>query len=150
MLVILTTLIFYTIISVNALEQPIDIEGEGNRSPASKVAPAPFQNSDIERTLENGKVQKFDGNKYKIVPRGKKGKRAPAIVPHKYRVSLLAGRGPLGNIREEETDVHTDQDFILGLQGMADISGVESDISTHVLLQVQTNKSALIGIGVGF
>jgi hypothetical protein len=39
---------------------------------AAEKAPKPFNDSNIERKLKDGSTQKFDGNKYKIVPRVKK------------------------------------------------------------------------------
>jgi hypothetical protein len=45
---------------------------------AADKAPAPFQNSKIERKLDNGKVQEFDGNEYEIVKRHKPHKKVAA------------------------------------------------------------------------
>ena len=47
------------------------LEPEERAFASSDKAPAPFTDSDIKRTLKDGKVQKFDGNKYMIVRRGK-------------------------------------------------------------------------------
>src|SRR5882672_3381683 len=47
---------------------------------AEEKAPAPFQDSAIERTMKDGTVQKFDGDQFMIVPRTKK-KSVPKVVP---------------------------------------------------------------------
>lgn len=79
---------------------------------AEDRAPEPFTDSTINRTLEDGTVQKFDGNKYKIVRRKRTNERKKRTEKIKVirttqkivrikptpnnNVSLFTGYGPLG------------------------------------------------------
>lgn len=118
---------------------------------AEETAPKPFQNSDIERTLENGKVQKFDGDKFKIVPRVKKVVKKTKAKPKKKakaknRTSILVGHGALGNLRANGNRVETENGAVIGLQYMRDFT--EDDY--HLLIQVQTNYTVSVGVGLDF
>lgn len=115
---------------------------------AEDKAPAPFQNSDIKRTLEDGKVQKFDGDKYMIVRRGKK-KTPKVIVKEKkvYKknaVKLYLGYGPndldKGNNR---ADLDSDPFIGVGYQRM-----LNEDFSIEAI--GTTNESLMIGGGYHF
>lgn len=115
-------------------------------------APKPFQDSDIKRKLDDGTVQKFDGNKYKIVPRHGKKKAKPVAKKQKddcgcsNRVSMLAGYGALGNLKADETSVRTENGLVLGLQYMRDFK----DDGFHLLIQAQTNETFSVGAGIDF
>lgn len=74
-------------------------------------------------------------------------------VTLKNRVSLLAGRGPLGNLKEtyfvNRTQYQTENNLVLGLQYMRDFSE-GTEVNWHGLIQVQSNKSVSLGVGLGF
>ena len=115
------------------------------------VSAADFGGSKIERQLKNGKLQKFDGNKYMIVRKGskRKVKTFTRYVVRKIKrnhFSLLAGRGPLGNLKISDLRVKTEQGAVLGLQYMRfGRSGGKS-----FSIQALTNKTLMLGVGVGF
>lgn len=127
------------------------------------TAPAPFKDSAIERKLKNGKIQEFDGDKYMIVRR-RKYKKEPKPAPivknykgesHRNRVSILAGESPSGNLNCNSTSCSTEREAHLGLQYMRDFTEAvdykdRSDFSVHGLIQVQTNESIYLGLGLGF
>lgn len=75
------------------------------------------------------------------------------LVSHRNRVSVLAGRGPMGNIKESGAGTsrkfETEQDLVLGLQYLRD-EDVDEDGSWHWGIQGQTNKTFLIMLGVGY
>lgn len=125
--------------------------------PVVNEAPKPFKDSDIQRKLKNGKTQKFDGDKYMIVRRRKytkkkEVKKAPVKAEsHRNRVSVLAGQSPSGNLDCNTTRCRTEREMHLGLQYMRDFNdSTEDGLSVHGLIQVQTNESVYLGIGVGF
>lgn len=132
--------------------------------------PEAFKDSDIVRETKDGKKIKFDGNKYKIVPRtqkktvkvkSKKRFRPVLIrdrdvvrnVTHKNRVSLMATYGPTGNLdcnqNSNLVSCNTDNELNLGIQLMRDLK-TRDNYSVHGLIQGQTNKTIGIGLGVGF
>ena len=118
-------------------------------SAKAEEAPAPFQNSGIERKLENGKVQKFDGNKYKIVRRNAKRKAPKVIVKEKrvYKknaVKLYLGYGP-NDLNRNNNTVELDSDPFLGIgyQRM-----LNEDFSIEAI--GTTNESLIIGGGYHF
>jgi len=127
-------------------------------------APAPFKDSAIKRKLKDGTMQEFDGDKYKIVRRTKKTKikkeRPPVTtivvekpVHFKNRISVLAGFGALGNLKENDNaflrGFETEQGLVMGLQYQRDLR-IREDYSLHGGVQVQTNKTLSIMGGVGF
>ena len=123
---------------------------------AEEKAPKPFQNSDIKRTLEDGKVQKFDGDKYMIVRRGKKKKPKAKVVAkpcpkcekpeiRRNRVGLLLGRGASGDLNQEGNRVFTEHEPMMGLQYQRLLN---DRISIGV--QVQTNETFSGSVGVDF
>lgn len=127
---------------------------------AAEKAPEPFQNSSIERKLENGKVQKFDGNQYMIVPRQKakvkpvaKTSPAPAPktivkkVPHpKNRVTIYGGMGP------DDIELNTGGDSAR-LEREAQLGiGYSRRITerVHVDVIIISNETYMGGVGVNF
>lgn len=119
----------------------------------TEKAPDPFTDSKIERELDDGTLQKFDGNRYMIVRRGAKkkkpGVKESKVKQFKNRVSLIGSYGSLGNIKEENNTARTEQGLVLGIQLMRDIK-TEEDYSLHILIQGQTNKTFSGGFGIGF
>lgn len=123
-------------------------------------APKKFKDSDIKRVLKDGSVQKFDGDKYKIVRRvhrhTKKTQTRQVVIKEpryfKNEVSLLAGFGALGNL-VEQTDtfrtVSTEQGLVLGLQYQRSIKQRE-DYEITLGIQAQTNKTFSGMVGIGF
>ena len=114
-----------------------------------------FKDSDIERTLKDGSIQKFDGDKYMIVPRVKKKKKKKVVKTTKVvekqkvyrnRLSFLGGYGSLGNLKVSGTEARTENGVVLGIQYMRDFK----DDKLHLLIQVQTNETVQIGGGVRF
>lgn len=127
----------------------------------AQVAPAPFQNSDITRVLEDGTVQKFDGNLYKIVPRTPKKKMdlTPGTVTvtknietpsvNKNRVTIYGGVGP-SEIGVSRIDAQTLRVSIenRALLGVGYSRSVTKDISLDII--GLNNDTVLGGIGLGF
>lgn len=124
---------------------------------ADDKAPAPFEDSDIERVLKDGKVQKFDGNRYKIVPRKKNDDSKPKVKtkivkvtkkvvrlrePPKNSVSAFTGYGPSG-LDREGTTVRTERDIVFGI-------GYDRRINTGSSLRVIGISNGTIMGGVGF
>lgn len=118
----------------------------------AEETPSKFKDSDIKRKLKDGKVQTFDGNKYKIVPRGVKSK--PIVVTKtivkkakikKNRVSLLAGASPSGKLERDGNEVSTESNLNIGLQYQRLIND-----NVSIGIQVQTNESVLGSIGLDF
>lgn len=119
---------------------------------AEEKAPKPFTNSNIERKLENGKLQKFDGNKYMIVKRGTKTKPKVKVVvkeklvQKKNAVKLFIGHGPENDItRESQNRVSLERDAFLGI-------GYQRMLNEEFSLEVigTTNESLMIGGGFHF
>ena len=121
-----------------------------------KKAPAPFQNSDIKRTLEDGTIQKFDGDEYMVVKRGKKRKPLPPVIitqtkkiylkraKRKNNLMLHAGYAPIG-LSVHRYTVRAQRDVVLGL-------GYSRDFNDAFRGQVQilTNGSIIGGIGFNY
>ena len=120
-------------------------------SASGEKAPAPFQDSEITRELEDGKTQKFDGNKYMIVRRGAKKKPVKAkvvekkVVKYKNRINLLAGNGPSGDIDVVGTRASTEHEPIVGLSYQRLLNERLS-----IGIQVQTNETVLGSVGLDF
>lgn len=115
---------------------------------AEEKAPAPFQNSAIERKLENGKVQKFDGNQYMIVRRGTKTEPKVIVkekkVYKKNSLKLYVGYGP-NEVEQDGINAKLDSDPLLGV-------GYQRMLNEDFSLEVIgiTNESLLIGGGYHF
>lgn len=121
---------------------------------ADDKAPKPFDDSNIERTLKDGKVQKFDGDKYMIVRRGQKPKPKPepkACIKceeprlKRNRLSVLGGSGPSGDLNKEGSRVSTEHEPFVGLQYQRLIN---ENLSLGI--QVQTNESVAGSVGWDF
>ena len=105
-----------------------------------------FRNSDIERTLNDGTVQKFDGDEYKIVRRHQKKaveKKPEPEVELRTRAAILVGYGSMGNLRQSGDRIETQNGPVLGLQLSDDVTE-----DSHLLIQVQTNETFSLGLGV--
>lgn len=116
---------------------------------AQDNVPESFKDSGIKRKLKNGIVQKFDGNKYKIVPRKTKPRKPKIVVEEKkvYKknaVKLFLGYGP-NELERNGNTVELDRNPFVGVgyQRM-----LNEEISVEV--QVHTNESAIIGGGFHF
>lgn len=123
---------------------------------AEDKAPAPFTDSHIERKLEDGKIQKFDGNKYKIVRRGvKKKKPAPKVVTvtktivkkapvKKNRVRLMVGYGP-NELRSSPNRADLDYDPVMAVGYSRQLDDTFSFEATAI-----SSETYMLGVGVGF
>lgn len=70
-------------------------------------------------------------------------------VSRKNSVNLLVGYGALGNLRETPEKVYTENGPVVGLQYMRVLR--ESNKSQlNGLIQVQTNRTLSLGVGLGF
>ena len=65
--------------------------------------------------------------------------------PNKNRILILAGRGPQGNLKTTSNGIETEQNLVMGLQYVRDIN-----TDTNLSVQIQTNKTLLMGIGLNF
>jgi len=131
------------------------VEKEDVRGTASEEkAPKPFEDSDIKRELKDGKVQKFDGNKYMIVRRGAKKKKPVTktitVVKKqprkKNRLTLYVGSDP-NDLETNSTNdkVILDKD---GLWGVGYTRNLNETI--HLDAVILTNETVMGGIGVSF
>lgn len=115
-------------------------------------APKPFQNSSIERKLEDGKVQKFDGDEYMIVKRD--SKKQPTVVEkvvvvekptyNKNAVKLFLGRGP-DDLKTNGSSVELEKNPFLGI-------GYQRMLNQKFSVELigTTNQSLMIGGGFHF
>lgn len=130
-----------------------------------KKAPAPFQNSDITRKLEDGTLQKFDGDEYKIVKRNQKPVKPKVKVikervevtktvvkikpPKKNRITLYGGVGPNEldgrRLNDSTTRVELDNEAVFGV-------GYSRRLNDTLSLEVMglTNETVLGGVGLEF
>lgn len=112
---------------------------------AQEKAPAPFDDSSIKRRLKNGKLQKFDGNKYKIVKRRKtKSKTKKQVKTKKNAVKLFLGYGP-DDLDKEGNRVELDRNPFLGI-------GYQRMLNKEFSVEAigTTNESLMIGGGYHF
>jgi hypothetical protein len=134
---------------------------------AGEKAPAPLTDSTIERTLDNGQVQKFDGNEWMIVKRGPKKKKAvvvpsapvaPTVItktviekakPRKNRVSLLAGRSAKEGLSVQNNSTSAEIESKVGA-----VVGVQYQrlITERISIgaEVLSSKAALVNVGYEF
>lgn len=135
-----------------------------NRIPAHHVpTPKPFEDSDIERKLKDGTVQKFDGDEYMIVKRthshAKKKQALPVVqyvdrevkTSRKRRISVFVGHGPTDNlevIRNNNGSASVQNDT--GMVGTAQYQQVFNEKGWNWGVQLQTNETVSIGIGKDF
>ena len=76
-------------------------------------------------------------------------------LKQRNRISILGGYGVLGNLKHEIDSnnnyrVRTEAGPVLGAQYMRDFGSSDSRFSKHFLLQIQTNDTAMLGVGFGF
>jgi hypothetical protein len=76
-------------------------------------------------------------------------------IVRKNIISLLGGVGPKGNLRENFIpnghEVTTDNGLVVGLQYTRDLYQFKNDnMAITGSIQVQTNRTALVGVGVEF
>lgn len=150
-------------VSANELD---DIEMAMERKLAH-VEPTPdyFKDSNIKRRLKDGSIQKFDGDKYKIVPRAHTHKKPaprpvccqfkplPAKKQFRNRVNLIVGYGARGTLMETRepgyVGYRTENGGVAGLQYLRDVS-VREDYAWTIGVQAQTNRTFSVMGGVGF
>ena len=119
-------------------------------SGVSVMATPNFHDSKIIRKLENGKVQKFNGNDYKIVPRKPTRKKAKRIKNH---VVLLVGFGPQGTLTNQVNNgiaIISNKNSIIGAAQYIREVWHNDKFGVDASLQLQTNRTGLIGVGIGF
>jgi hypothetical protein len=121
--------------------------------------PKVFEDSNIERKLNDGTVQKFDGDKYKIVRRGFKAKPQKTKIVEKTRivektvykkneVRLLGGSGPKGievNSAPGGVTVDEERGLILGL-GYSRMLSHDFSLGADVF----NNETVLLELGFHF
>lgn len=124
---------------------------------AEDKAPVPFDDSDIERTLKDGRVQKFDGNEYMIVKRGTKKEKPKVIVKtvtvkqkkRLNRISLLMGSAPNSHLEKSSTEnsakIEHKHQAEFGVQYQRLLNDRVS-----VGIQIQTNESVFGSVGYDF
>lgn len=111
-------------------------------SPLEAKVPKQFKGSKVYRKLKNGKLQKFDGNKYMIVKRGVK---RPS---RKNKIKAYLGYGAHGydvTLAEKNTVVRDDFKPLIGV-------GYERRLSPEYSVEVigTTNETLLLGVGYSF
>lgn len=129
----------------------------------AEEVPSYLKDGVITVTLKDGKVYTFSANEYKVVKRGAKAKpiakvekseqqqapAAPAQESHKNRISLLVGHGLTGKMNlssgPSTVDVQQDRDVIGGVMLQRDLNK-----DYHLIGGALTNKTFLLGVGVGF
>ena len=127
--------------------------------------PARFKDSKIRRKTKDGRMQEFDGDRYKIVPRTQKRykkkvqKRVirPVIVNEKKRhnVSLLAGIAPRSDFKRRDisanrVEVEHGSKLHFGLSYSYDLLEINDDLDLSVGGLIQTNESIMGSIGLSF
>lgn len=116
---------------------------------ADDKAPAPFTDSGIKRKLKDGRVQKFDGNKYKIVRRGVKSKPKVVVkekrVYKKNTVKGFLGYGPNDLDRVNSNRVDLEFSPFVGVGYQRHLNG---EFSIEVI--GTTNESLMLGGGFSF
>lgn len=107
-----------------------------NYASAKELAPKPFQNSDIKRTLEDGTVQKFDGNEYMIVKRGnKKPKVVVSVKPEPHCVVPVEALNAAGRLVEQilkNQEALNRKNRISLLAGFSPENNLDLDLSSGV------------------
>lgn len=128
----------------------------------AEEVPSYLKDGVITVTLKDGKVYTFSANEYKVVKRGAKAKpiakvekseqqapAAPVQESHKNRISLLVGHGLTGKMNissgPSTVDVQQDRDVIGGVMLQRDLNK-----DYHLMGGALTNKTFLLGVGVGF
>jgi hypothetical protein len=122
--------------------------------------PKVYKDSNIRRKLKDGKIQEFDGDKFKIVPRSQtrykkvveKKMVKPVIIKKskKNNITLLAGHAPDAGLRKNGNKVSHDHGTVLGLQYTRDVLELNKNVDLSLTGQVQTNESFFGGIGLSF
>jgi hypothetical protein len=117
---------------------------------AQDKTPESFVDSNIERKLKDGTVQKFDGNSYKIVKRGEKKKKTePSVVlkentiHKKNAIKLFVGHGPGDIERRSNTRVDLENKAFFGL-------GYQRMLNENFSVEINGNTNESYSIGGGF
>lgn len=132
----------------------------------AEEVPSYLKDGVITVTLKNGKTYTYSANEYKVVKRGAK-KAAPILAAapsesqapkssepvressHKNRISVLVGHGLTGKMNissgPSTVDVQQDRDVIGGVMLQRDLTK-----DYHLMGGALTNKTFLLGVGVGF
>jgi len=138
-------------------------------STSTEETPKQFKDSGVTRVLKDGSVQKFDGDKFKIVPRTQKRKVCPPTVVVQERIvkeevikierkrnhlQLYVGNGPsdsLSTSRNGNTiTVQSEDENLLGLGYSRDIIDLNEDISLSVGGFYFTNETVGVSVGVSW
>lgn len=132
-----------------------------NVANSQEKAPAPFEDSSIERVLKDGKTQKFDGNEYMVVKRGvvKKTpeKETTPVKPEKivivkekkiYKKNAIKGYlgyGPSDLKARNRNTVDLQREPFIGI-------GYERMVNEKIGVEAigTTNESLMIGLGYHF
>lgn len=82
-------------------------------------------------------------------------KKVVRLKKIRNNLALLAGVGPKGNLREEYLDSHTvrystENGAVGALQYSHDFSADDSRLSKSLYIQGQTNRTFMLGVGLGW
>lgn len=150
----------------------ISHEGEGAQAckvnTVKEIAPDVFKNSNIKRRLKNGKIQEFDGDSYKIVPRKQlrkickpkiKTKEVVKVVERvketKNNLSLLVGNGPSDSLKYAYSSVNSvnaksgDENF-LGIGYTRDVLRLSESTRLSIGGFYLTNETIGASLGVSW
>jgi len=133
--------------------------------------PEVFKKSDVTRVLNDGTVQKFDGNKYKIVPRTQKRRFCktcgpkPVVVERvvketvikrkRNNLQLFLGNGPSDSLRVTNTGQNTARvtsgdENLIGIGYSREILDIDEDLSLSVGAQYLTNETLTLSVGLNW
>lgn len=131
-----------------------------------EATPKVFQDSGVTRKLKDGTVQKFDGDKYKIVPRTQKRtkcksntvyvKETRTIIKRKRnRLQLFLGNGPSDSLLTRKTgplsvQVQSEDENLLGLGYSREIIDINEDVSLTLGGQYFTNETLTLSVGLSW
>ena len=136
-------------------------------STVKESTPEVFKKSDVTRKLKDGTVQRFDGDKYKIVPRTQKRKVCKECVPSvkivntieekkvivrkRNHLQLYLGNGPsddLNTNRQGNTfSASSEDENLIGIGYSRDIIDLDEDLSLSIGGFYFSNET--IGASVG-
>lgn len=128
--------------------------------------PKQYKDSKIRRKMKDGRIQEFDGDNFKIVPRTQKRYKKkvekkivrPVIInkQKRHHINLLVGVAPDADFsRADRTPnrnviVEHESDLHLGLSYSYDLLELSDDLDLSIGGQIQTNESFFGSIGVSF
>ena len=133
-----------------------------------EATPKVFVDSGVTRKLKDGTVQKFDGDKYKIVRRTQKRKKcAPKVVTvierrtktvikrKRNKLQLFLGNGPSDSLSSRRTgplsaQVQSEDENLLGVGYSREIIDINEDLSISIGGQYLTNETLTLSIGLNW